>query len=248
MGEVRKLEGVYERELLLDSGHVDRFRRLRTSALFILFQRMSGAHTEALGMGRGRTADRGLLWVVARQHALVGRMPEYGERVLLRTWPGRMMRVLFPAYYELLAHDGETLVRASAVWALMDRRTRATAFPEEYGIEVEGVETGRELPYLTRIGPRPTPNSFDFTVPNSYVDLNEHMNNARYFDMVEDRLPAVNAGKVLCEAHVEYSGEVRFGETVHVVWGEENGMYYVNGTTEHPCFRMSLTYADGGRV
>lgn len=238
------MRGIYERPLLLGSEHVDCFRRLRASTLFELLQTASIRHTEELGVGREKTLDKGLLWVIARQYVAIDRMPAYDERITLRSWPGETMRVLFPRYYEILSESGETLVRGSAVWSLMDAETRATAFPDEYGVEITGVETGRELPYLTRLRTTETPNAFDFIVPYSYVDLNGHMNNTRYFDLIEDRLPAVKAGKLLREIHTEYASEAKLDTALHVAWGEENGEYYVHGSAERPCFRMNLRYEE----
>ena len=143
------MSGIYERELLLGSEHVDCFRRLRVSTLMELLQTASIRHTEELGMGREKTLDKGLLWVIARQHVIVERMPVYDERIIVRSWPGETMRVLFPRYYEIAsAADGAVLVKGSAVWSLMDVESRTTAFPDEYGVEIEGVETGREIPFL----------------------------------------------------------------------------------------------------
>ena len=235
---------IYERSLLLGSEHVDCFRRLRTSTLFELLQTASIRHTEELGVGRDKTLDRGLLWVIVRQYVLVDRMPEYDERITLRSWPGKTLRVLFPRYYEILSERGETLVRGSAVWSLMSAESRSTVFPDEHRIEIPGVETGRELPYLTKLRTAETPNHFDFIVPYSYVDLNGHMNNTRYFDLIEDHLPAAKAGKLLREIHTEYAAEAKWDAALHVAWGEENDMYYVNGTTEHTCFRMNLRYEE----
>ena len=241
------MSGIYERELLLGSEHVDCFRRLRLSTLFELLQTASIRHTEALGMGREKTLDRGLLWIIARQYAAIERMPAYDERVTLRSWPGETMHVLFPRYYEIVGRDGETLVRGSMLWSLMDRETRATAFPDEYGVEIAGVETGRETPYLRKTPVLETPNHFSFTVPYSFVDLNGHMNNTRYFDVAEDHLPAAASGALLREVYAEYSAESKLGATLDVAWGEENGTYYLSGGSgpaERHCFRMALVYAE----
>ena len=239
------MSGIYERELLLGSEHVDCFRRLRVSTLFELLQTASIRHTEALGMGRDKTLDRGLLWVIARQYATIGRMPVYDERITLRSWPGETMHVLFPRYYEIVDRGGETLVRGSMLWSLMDRKTRATAFPDEYGVEIAGVETGRETPYLMKMPVLDTPNRFSFTVPYSCVDLNGHMNNTRYFDLVEDNTPAAASGALLREVYAEYSAESKLGATLDVAWGGENGTYYVSGgsgSASRHCFRMALVY------
>ncbi len=244
------MSGVYERELLLGSEHVDCFRRLRTSTLMELLQTASIRHTEELGMGREKTLDRGLLWVIARQHVIIERWPVYDERIIIRSWPGETMRVLFPRYYEIAsAADGSVLVKGSAVWSLMDMETRTTAFPDEYGVEIDGVETGREIPFLTRLTALETTESRDFTVPYSYVDINGHMNNTRYFDLVEDSVGIPAEGRELAELQTEYSAEAPLGSTLRLDWGGQDGRCYVTGCVSgpaegpaHPCFRMSLQY------
>ena len=65
------MSGIYERELLLGSEHVDCFQRLRLSTLFELLQTASIRHTEALVMGRDKTLYRGLLWIIARQYVVI---------------------------------------------------------------------------------------------------------------------------------------------------------------------------------
>lgn len=233
---------IYETSLLLGSEHVNMQRTLRTSELFSLLQQASIRHTEELGMGREKTLDKGLLWVVTRQFVKIERMPVYDERITVRSWPGDTMRVLFPRYYEILSESGETLVRASAVWTLIDAEERGFVFPEEHGIEISGVETGTELPYLTQMKTLPAEHQFRFTVPYSYVDLNGHMNNTRYFDLAEDHIEAAAEGKSLREIHVEYASEAKFGETLYVNWSEKNGTYYLCGTQDKTCFRMALAY------
>ena len=67
---------VYSEEILLRSKDVDMYRRLRTSELFRMLQEASIRHTEQLGMGRDKTLDRGILWVLLMQRAEIVRMPE----------------------------------------------------------------------------------------------------------------------------------------------------------------------------
>ena len=59
--------GIDVETLKLRSRDVDMHRRLRTSELFKLLQEASIRHTEALGMGREKTLDRGILWVLLMQ-------------------------------------------------------------------------------------------------------------------------------------------------------------------------------------
>ena len=235
---------MYEQKLLLGSEHVDLHRRMRTPVLFSLLQTVSIRHTEQLGMGRDKTLDRGLLWVVTRMHAEIVRMPEYDETVVIRTWPGETMHLLFPRYYEIVLESGEVLVRASAVWSLMDEETRTAVFPDEYGIVIGGEENGCELPWLVPVRPLETTQSDTFRVPYSYVDINGHLNNTRYFDLAEDRIPAAADGLGLRAVTAEYNREVRLGEELKIALGVDGNTYYVAGSAEQPCFRLQLQFEE----
>ncbi len=233
---------VYSREMLLRSRDVDMFRRLRTSELFRLLQEASIAHTEELGMGRDKTLDKGLLWVLLLQKAEIERMPEYDERIVLKSWPGKTMHLLFPRYYRMETSAGEHLLSASAIWGLVDQNTRKMIFPEKYGVVIEGVSTGEEISLPVAPRKAECPESRQFTVPYSYVDINGHMNNAHYFDLVEDCIPAAAEGKALKGIQIEYSNEARFGESFRVNWGCSEGIYTILGEGEKPVFRMELRY------
>ncbi len=236
--------GVYETRLRVLSSQVDSSRRMRVSTLFTLLQEAAIAHTTQLGMGREKTLDRGLLWAVTMQRAQVERLPVYDEEVTLASWPGAAMHVLFPRYYQLTGTDGKVLVRASALWVLMDRRERRFVFPEAWGIRIDAVTTGAELPLPTppKLG-EPTGEG-SFTVPYSYVDLNGHMNNTRYFDLAEDWMPPDLRLRPLREAAVEYGGEARLGTPIHLTHRLEESSFSLSGETEGKrLFRLRLDYA-----
>jgi len=277
---------VYERRFRLKSSDVDKDRRLRTSVLFSMLQEAAIAHTEELGMGREKTLDRGLLWIVTLQRAEIERMPLYDEDVVLRSWPGRTMHLLFPRYFSLETAGGEPLLKASSIWSLIDARTRAIVFPEKHGIEIEGVTTGAEIALPS--APRPVSQAASgqadsaaqqlctakrsFTVPYSFVDLNGHMNNTRYFDLAEDMIfsqeggfakasaapadqPAAKAAasedqpaakapapKLICS---EFSREVRLGETISISLSSDAGKHFILGTAADgkPCFKLRIETA-----
>ena len=237
------MNGVWRETIRLKNRDVDMYRRLRTSRLFELTQEASIAHTEALGMGRAMTLDRGLLWVVTLQRAEITQMPVYDDTLLLESWPGETMHVLFPRYYRLLTPEGTERMRGSALWMLVDRESRRFVFPDRYGISIRGVETGAELALPGAVASLPFSEERRFTVPYSYVDLNGHMNNTRYFDLAEDCVGAAAAGRELRSAAIEYKTEIRLGEELRRRGGREDDRYGLTGGGEKPAFSVSLTYA-----
>ena len=236
-------DAVWSQEVELRSKDVNLHRRLRTSRLFELLQEASIAHTEELGWPRETTLDRGFLWMVALQRVEVVRMPEYGETVVLRTWPGPMMHVLFPRQYLLEAADGTPLVRASSIWTLVDMATRAMADPDAHGVVIEGVKTGGEIELPRPIRFEECDHAASFTVPFSYCDLNGHMNNTRYLDVVEDHLAGPANGRELAAISAEYMSEIRMGDQVDLKWHEdEDGAFFEGSKDDRRCFCVSLEY------
>ena len=237
---------VYSQTLLLRSKDVDRYRRLRTSELFLLLQEAAIRHTEQLGMGRDKTLDRGILWVLLMQRAEIARMPEYDEEIVLKSWPGKTMHLLFPRYATLETSAGESLLKASALWGLVDAKTRKVVFPEKYGVEIDGIVTGEEIAMPSAVRRIDGDYEQTFTVPYSFVDLNGHMNNTRYFDLAEDCIGAAAAGALLKEIAVEYQNEARLGETLSLRWGcQGDGSpdnFFLSGRTDRDVFRMHLRY------
>ncbi len=233
---------IYRQEILLRSKDVDLNRRLRTSRLFELLQEASIRHTEELGIGREMTLDRGLLWMIGMQRAEIARMPEYDERIVLKSWPGKTMHVFFPRYYQIETESGELLLRASMLWTLVGSESRKLIFPEQYGVEINGVVTGEEITMPGAPARLPCTEEKLFRVPYSYVDLNGHMNNTRYFDLAEDCIPSSREGKALRLIQTEYVSEARLGDEMTVRWGKDGEKFFLIGETKKPVFRLRLEY------
>lgn len=233
---------MYVRELIISSTDTAMNRRLRLSVLFRMAQDAAVEHTTELGMGRNMTLDRGFLWVIIRQNAEIFRLPEYDECVRLESWPGEMMHMFFPRYTRLLSADGEVLAQVSAYWTLIRADTRQLINPVQEGITVPGEITGKEFALPSGIRKIPTDSSFDFTVPYSYADINGHLSNLRYLDILEDALPesvvCMQPRKVTCE----YASEIRFRETVRISCGHEGDSWYFSGDGERHKFSVLLEY------
>ncbi len=237
------MNSVFRYSLRLRNRDVNLHRALRTPMLFELLQEVSIRHTEELGMGRSMTLDRGLLWVVTLQRAEIGRMPEYDETVTVETWPGETMHLLFPRYYRILDGAGEQLIAASALWALVDSETRRMVFPDRYGVQITGLVTGHEIALPSPPRSAEGGETSLFTVPYSYLDLNGHMNNTRYFDLAEDRIPEAAAGRQLRRLEIEYANEARLGDCLRISLQPIEGGWRVSGDTDKKIFRMLLQYA-----
>ena len=227
----------------LGGSDVDMHMKLRTSTMFSLMQQAASMHCDALDLGPEHTIGRGFLWVITRQKAEIISMPKYEDDIILETWPGNTKHVIFPRYYRFLDKNGNVLVNASSVWTLIDASARTLATYDKHGISLEGLVTGEEIT-LPR-APQPIDFSVqrEFIVPYSYIDLNGHMNNTRYFDLAEDLIQSPAMGDTLKSILVEYSNEARLGEKLNVNIGQDGKKYFVCGSTDKPIFKILLDYS-----
>ena len=234
---------IWQAETTLRSADVDAARRLRLSTLLTMLQEAAIAHTTQLGMGREKTLDRGLLWIITLEQVRIRRLPVYDETVTLLSWPGRTMHLYFPRYFRLTDAGGETLAEASLLWGLMDVSTRSLVFPEEHGIGIEEERSLPALPFPKAPARASLSEAGTFTVPYSYTDLNGHMNNTRYFDLAEDTMPAaLRAGRVR-EIRAEFSAEAGAGAALSLFAAATEGGYCLEGRLDgKKCFRLELGY------
>ncbi len=241
----------YEKILKIHSRDVTQYRQLRLSNLLGFFQETSISHTEALGMGRDKTLDKGLLWIIARQSAEIIRMPRYDETVTFRSWPGPTMRVFFPRYYEVLS-GSDVIVKGCAIWMLIDEKTRSFIFPEEYGITINGFTTGTEIPeprslaiHFKQSDELKLVDEQPYSARFSHIDINGHVNNCRYFDVVEDMLPpeeSMGYDNTLIEA--EYLSEMRPGDSIVIKAYRTHDSLLFDGGTDHSSFRIRMKRFD----
>ncbi len=233
---------LYSTEHTLLSADVDTSRRLRLSTLFTMLQEASIAHTTELGMGREKTLDKGLLWIITLQQATICRLPVYDEHITLTSWPNPTMHLYFPRSYRITGEHGETLIEASALWALMDQATRRIVFPEQHGIVIDGTANQSDPPFPRAPKMPELTDTQTFTVPYSYTDLNGHMNNTRYFDLAEDRMPELLRARPIRTIQVEYSAEAKGNETITLHTSASETAFAMVGETDKRLFRMLLTY------
>ena len=233
---------IFEREIAIRDCDCASNRLLRPSSLFSMIQEIAIDHSEEIGAGRSVTFDRGFLWVLARQKAEIVRLPEYGEHVIFQTWPGSTMHFLFPRYYRMLDHNGESLLSASSLWTLIHAKKRSVISPQKEGIVVTGETTGYEIALPSGIRKCFGEETCTLTVPYSYTDINGHMNNIFYLDVAENMIPEMAGKLALKEISVEYSHEILCGETMTVSLHRSDQVCIFSGDGEKHYFSLLLRY------
>ena len=233
---------IYTRNYRVLSGDADPNLDLKISTLFNWLQESAMAHTIELGFSKEQTYDRGLLWVVIQYRLRIARLPSYLEDVILTSWLGKDMRLFFARYFSLTGADGEPLADASSYWTIMSKETREMVFPAEHSISVKETVTGKEIPLPSRIHTAEPEMTSSFTVPYSYLDLNGHMNNVRYFDLALDHMSDEFRSRTPKEICADFIGEARYQDQLSLGIHTGKDRFLLTGDRDKNIFRLDYRF------
>ena len=223
------------------------YKKLRTSALLALMTDISADDMEAAGAGIAAVLEKGAIWVAVRTHAEIERMPTYGETVTLQSGAGRPRQVLYPRWFRMLDAGGNVIVASSMLWTLADINTRHFAFASEKGIEIHGEDDRGYFSFPPRIKRLSQNRSVTLKAPYSYIDLNGHLSNMHYLDLVEDNLPQAQSENELKMLNIEYAEEILPDKEFTISFGSEENLHYITGESAHRHFSLNLEYGVNGR-
>lgn len=210
--------------------HVDRFGRCKPSGLLRFAQDAAGEHCRLLGTDWDAMAKKNYFWAVIRQKMEIARLPKTGETVTVKTWPMPTTRVAYPRATEGFDDAGNLLFRVISIWVIMDMTSRAMVLPGKSGIDVPGAITGTELKAPGGLPAVDGCCSTSRTVAFSDLDVNGHMNNARYLDWLCDLLPSeFHREHPMKEVTICYMSEALEAQALQLTW-QEGTVFHLDGS------------------
>lgn len=145
------------------------------------FQDIAESHASQLGVSIEHIKPKGWMWVLARYHVRLSRLPNSGEAICIRTWPSGWERLFANREFEIIDEQGHLCGVAASAWLVLQegnfRPLKAgDCFP---GIPVHAQRTvvseWQKLPSIERVD-----SSKQFTVLHHDLDINGHVNNTQY--------------------------------------------------------------------
>lgn len=168
----------------------DRFGRFRPDALFLSMQHIADLHATELDFGYHTLKPLGLFFALIRVHLTIYTPAVCGQKVTHTTWPGVNNRFFCPRYHVFTAEDGTVLAAASALWVILDTKTRAIVSPQKSGLHFPDTS---DMPAPVSLPGKPASahaDSMKFLRAPVYseYDANGHLNNTRYIAWLCDAL------------------------------------------------------------
>lgn len=245
------MKAIFEKKYTVQGSETDFRQTLKLSSLFIYLQDMATEHANAIGVGRDVIQPKyGVVWVLARARVDLVRYPRYQEEITIETWPEQPDKIEFNRNFLIYDKDKNVIGKAVTQWVVIDfktRRLRRSRIIEEKFPETER-ESAIDNPF-DKI--RPTGQlvlNYEKTVGYSDIDINEHLNNAKYIDYIMDCFSLEEHKKHFVKSiDVNYMYEALPGEKIKIYTDTSNvsnNIVYIEGVNDNTSlttFRAQIT-------
>ena len=211
--------GLWREAFRVHSYDADFQMRATGEAICRAFFEAAWNHAEHLGIGHAELAKRNKLWVLGRLLLQIGRSPRWGESGELTTWPRGTSGAFALRDFEIFDNTATPLAAGTSSWLVLEASThrpqRLDKLLQQIRTPVTRMALGREASKLTGT------TGFAATVVRevrySDVDINQHVNSARYIGWLLDSYPReFYQNHALRSLEVNYLAETRWPDSVSI--------------------------------
>ncbi len=222
----------YRKNFEIGTTMVDCYNHCRPAAILDILQELGTDHAEVLNMSRDYLVDNyHACWILARVWYRLSRPLLAGEALTGVTWHRGAGGLI--VYRDTDLYVGEEYVgEAVAAWVVADLESRKMLRPKNIASIVHsGIpETVKEKELRLIPSVKEKEKIYDRTVRYSDLDVNGHMNNTKYADVLLDAFaPEELEGKYISALQLNYSQECRAGETMEIFRGVLGNSCYIDG-------------------
>lgn len=197
----------------LNDSDFDNNKNLIPSRVLSFFQKGADEHAKMLGVGFDDMFSKNLLWVVTQIKYEVVNGADSDEEVTIVTWPLPPTRAGFQREYLIKNKNGETLIKGTSNWALIDTVNRRLTTEENIYPEGEHCLDKNFEKRIKRIRDFEGDGTvFDICPDKSLIDRNGHVNNTNYANFVMTALKDTKSSihtfqidyvhEIMCEQNV----------------------------------------------
>ena len=229
----------YEDDRVVRLGDVTVSGRLRLDALVRYLQDIAGDDVRDAGIDAP--------WVMRRIALEVGDLPRFGDTVGLVTFcSGTGSRIA--ERRTTASVDGRVAVEAVAIWVYVDGTSGRPAPLEDWFFDLYGeAAAGRRVSGRLRLPAPPSDaESRQWPLRASDFDVLGHVNNAAYWEPIEDELARTSGGRRIVTAELEHKAPVEPGEALDlrtVVDGDALAVWLTSGDAVRSAARIGLSGA-----
>ena len=223
--------------------------KMRLSFVLKHVQQIGTEQLDRMGLTYEKLWEEKQCFVLAKLGMKIYRMPVSDEEITVYSSPQGTRGAQFLREVTFASDSGEKLIEVQTIWLLMDPESRKIVRPQEFRHTLPAVPpqeqmTGDYGNQRIKVS-GPVIWQGEHLVMYSDIDINHHMNNTVYADIITDALPyEVMTGQEMETFFIQYHREAVLGDCVHITSREgEDSCYYVVGEKEAGCcFESKISF------
>ncbi len=234
----------YTMEYMIENAYTDMYGRVKLSKILAVVQQASEQHCLREGLGYKKLAESGYAFLLVRLKLKIHSLPTMGERIQLTTAVYMPERTVYRRTTDIRTLSGEIMAELDARWALVDVNTHTICrtVPEivmGYLKRSDGQVPDFRPPKLA------APSIlYVFDVRPHMLDMNRHLTNSIYGDIVYDCINMVVQDKDISEITIFYHREARCGDSITVLYELNESYLAIKGKLhDEDCFSSCVYFA-----
>ncbi|WP_096818457.1 acyl-ACP thioesterase domain-containing protein [Lactococcus fujiensis] len=211
----------------------DTFKQMKISSLLAVALQISGEQSEALGRSDVWVAENyNNFWAVIEYELNIQRLPRFDEAIIIETEAISYNKFFCYRNFWFKNQEGKTLVKITSTWVLMNRENRKI---ERVADEIVAPYESEKISKIIRPHKFKKAASFEeaeavvYPVRFSDLDMNGHVNNAKYYDWASDMVDfdfrKTHQPK---QIFIKYNHEILYGTDIHAQMEFESNVSHHN--------------------
>lgn len=227
---------------------VDLRKNLTPASFFRILQETAGEHHVATrNTSILDSYLQGYSWILVRAKYHFSRLPQYQEKIVIRTWLSDIQKIKAVREYEVYDENQQLIGSAKKLWAFFSvEKLRPAAIPEEV---FRGWPTHKSttLEFSRKFSTKLEEVDYEvkLKVRRSDLDYNQHVNNIFYVQWLREVLPVELENNGVVEMESKFLSESKFGHILTIrrsKIGQDGHFKYeiFNDTTQKSVFFADL--------
>lgn len=199
---------------------------MRLSCLQKYLQQAAAKDADKCGATYANMLKDGIVFIIVKMQYEITEMPRFDTEFTVKTWSDRIEGISFTRIYEVYI-AGRLAATVTGIWALMDINERRLARPKalKYQLEEHMLKERAVIP--RRFELEDPIECGKYTVKYSDLDINGHMNNCGYTDVLFNYLP-VDRNAMPIKITLIYMNECYENHELQVLYRQDGNVLRAN--------------------
>ena len=206
----------YSNKYVIRTSECDNNFNIRLSALWDIMQDVAVHHAGFLGFGHETMLKNGNFFALMRMNVKIKRYPKSQEKITVETYPAGIYKIFCVRKYNIFDEKGEKIAEGTSLWIIVDAGSNRPLRPNKAYPKAQFTNSNYEGETPEKIG---IPESFDFlrkvTAEFCDIDANNHVNNSRYINWLENAIRPDRAP--IKELNANYVLETKIGDELDIL-------------------------------